>query len=172
MVLICSTFFLESMQENVERSIFVACRVSEELPPTRNMFSSCRSRHRETTPAKPYALPSSLPIICSCRETCTCPKTGFATDGEVTRQLDALLWALQLEASRSASPWCAQDPVGRSYRLMQYNPPYTLPWQRTNAIAVQVYKEVPGDSADAENAKGVAGREQVSSTISQSTGNP
>ncbi|CAM9762268.1 unnamed protein product [Ectocarpus sp. 12 AP-2014] len=95
---------------------------------------------------------------------------GFATDGEVGRQLDTLLWALQLEASTSASPWCAQDPVGKSYRLMQYNPPYTLPWQRTNAIAVQVYKAVPGDSADTENANGNAEREQMSSTISQSVG--
>ncbi|CAM9263433.1 unnamed protein product [Ectocarpus fasciculatus] len=96
---------------------------------------------------------------------------GFATDGEVARQLDSLLCALHLEASTSASPWCAQEPVGRSYRLMQYNPPYTLPWQRTNAIAVQVYR-VPGDSADAEDAKGSAEREQVSSTISQSIGSP
>lgn len=162
------------MPEKIEHAKFVACRVSEELPPTRIVFSSCRARHRETTPARrPYARPPSLLIVFfSCLQTYACTKTGFATDGEVGRQLDTLLRALQLEASTSASPWCAQDPVGRSYRLMQYNPPYTLPWQRTNAIAVQVYKAVPGDNADTENAKGNAEREQMSSTISQSIGSP
>lgn len=37
--------------------------------------------------------------------------------------------------------WRAEDPSGMSYRLMQFNPPYTLPWLRTNAIAVKVSKE-------------------------------
>lgn len=101
---------------------------------------------------------------------------GFATDGEVTRQVDSLLRALQLESSASAFRWCAQDPTGKSYRLMQYNPPYTLPWQRTNAIAVRVYEDVAGGSADvvetySQNGGGYEGREQVSSTISQSNSN-
>lgn len=74
------------------------------------------------------------------------------------RQLDSLLGALEREATRpwrefvdggdsskadaksSVSPWRAEDPKGLSYRLMQYNPPYTLPWLRTNAIAVKVSK--------------------------------
>lgn len=100
---------------------------------------------------------------------------GFATDGEVTRQLDSLLCALQLESSAPVSRWCAEDPTGKSYRLMQYNPPYTLPWQRTNAIAVRVYEDVAGDSADvvetsSQNGGGYEGRQQVSSTIMQSSG--
>lgn len=77
---------------------------------------------------------------------------GFATDGEVKRQLDALLGSLEREAThpwnesaevaeeQSVSPWRADDPSGLSYRLMQYNPPYTLPWLRTNAVAVKVVK--------------------------------
>lgn len=79
-------------------------------------------------------------------------RKGFATDGEVKRQLDALLGSLEREATRpwnesaevaeeqSVSPWRADDPSGLSYRLMQYNPPYTLPWLRTNAVAVKVAK--------------------------------
>lgn len=86
---------------------------------------------------------------------------GFATDGEVKRQLDSLLAALEREATHPwqhqqqqqvsaadttteenksifKSPWRPEDPSGRSYRLMQYNPPYTLPWIRSNAIAVRV----------------------------------
>lgn len=46
-----------------------------------------------------------------------------------------------VRARPSASPWRAVDATGLSYRLMQYNPPYTLPWLRTNAVAVKVYKE-------------------------------
>lgn len=59
---------------------------------------------------------------------------------------------------------------------MQYNPPYTLPWQRTNAIAVRVYKGVAGDAAAVVEESSQNGgrsheeREQVSSTISQSNG--
>lgn len=62
---------------------------------------------------------------------------------------------------------------------MQYNPPYTLPWQRTNAVAVKVCEREAGNAAgvaeeaplknSAEDAVGSDGvREQVSSTISQS----
>lgn len=46
-------------------------------------------------------------------------------------------------AGDSVSPWRAEDPSGASYRLMQYNPPYTLPWRRTNAIAIKVTKDPP-----------------------------
>lgn len=93
---------------------------------------------------------------------------GFATDGEVARQLDSLLWALQ-RTSSSSSPWCAEDPSGKSYRLMQYNPPYTLPFRRTNAIAVRVAKGNSGDSAPDDGKESNATREEVSSTISQSS---
>lgn len=42
-----------------------------------------------------------------------------------------------------SSPWRAEDPTGATFRLMQYNPPYTLPWRRTNAIAIRVTKDPP-----------------------------
>ncbi|CAM9184462.1 unnamed protein product [Scytosiphon promiscuus] len=100
---------------------------------------------------------------------------GFATDGEVARQLDSLTLAI----SAPSSTWSVEDPTGKSYRLMQYNPPYTLPWQRTNAVAVKVCERAAGNAADVaeggsdsvvENEGSDGVREQVSSTISQSTG--
>lgn len=51
---------------------------------------------------------------------------------------------------------------------MQYNPPYTLPFRRTNAVAVRVFKGNSGDT-DLEIVQQAA-REEVSSTISQSGG--
>lgn len=53
---------------------------------------------------------------------------------------------------------------------MQYNPPYTLPFRRTNAIAVRVFKGNSGDSAPDVVEESKAVREEVSSTISQSIG--
>lgn len=101
---------------------------------------------------------------------------GFATDGEVERQVDSLLGALEREATRpreqfagsgasaadqeSPSPWRAEDPSGLSYRLMQYNPPYTLPWLRTNAIAIKVSREEGG-------ATGSTGVDVVETAISE-----
>lgn len=74
--------------------------------------------------------------------------TGFATDGEIRRQVKAIVEALDKEAEAEEgetkskksepSPWRAEDPTGSTFRLMQYNPPYTLPWLRTNEIAVKV----------------------------------
>ena len=115
-----------------------------------------------------YVYATGIDCLCTiCRfenmKTCTvlyCT-VGFATDGEVKRQLESLLGALDREATRpwrqlgsngvaettqtaeadrptSKSSWRAEDPSGRSYRLMQYNPPYTLPWLRTNSVAVRV----------------------------------
>ena len=57
---------------------------------------------------------------------------GFATGAEVRRQRDALLRQLQ----RDGAPLC--DPSGEAYVLMQYNPPYTLPWLRRNEIAIEL----------------------------------
>lgn len=55
----------------------------------------------------------------------------------------------QSQTSQS-SPWRAEDPTGMSYRLMQYNPPYTLPWLRTNAIAVKVSRGAVVDTPAGE----------------------
>ncbi|CAM9758608.1 unnamed protein product [Phaeothamnion confervicola] len=56
--------------------------------------------------------------------------TGFVTDGEVRRQVEALRAALRRDA-RGA------DESGR-YRVMQYNPPYTLPFRRRNEVAIRL----------------------------------
>lgn len=51
---------------------------------------------------------------------------------------------------------------------MQYNPPYTLPFRRTNAVAVRVSKGSSGGTAPDVIQEFEAAREEVSSTISQS----
>ena len=71
---------------------------------------------------------------------------GFATGAEVRRQRDALLRQLQ----RDGAPLC--DPSGEAYVLMQYNPPYTLPWLRTNEVALPVDETPPPASSVEEDA--------------------
>jgi hypothetical protein len=56
--------------------------------------------------------------------------TGFATEGEVQRQLLRLLSALDRDG--------VNVPDASSYRILQYNPPYTLPWLRRNELLVVV----------------------------------
>lgn len=94
------------------------------------------------------------------------------------RQLDSLLGALQREttlpwsefsgqtkgdpsekkegSSSPVSRWRPKDPSGLSFRLMQYNPPYTLPWLRTNAVAVKVFEDGVGGVGE-EGDAGTAG---------------
>jgi len=78
---------------------------------------------------------------------------GVATAGEVKRQTEKLLAALQADG--------ALAPTGEGQRsVLQYNPPYTLPWRRRNEIAVVVT-----DILDrAEEAKPEAGVEAVALT--------
>ena len=60
--------------------------------------------------------------------------TGFVTDGEVARQKDVLLQALEMDGVELDVAHGAIVP----YVVFQYNPPYTLPMVRRNEIAVPV----------------------------------
>ncbi|CAB9508872.1 heme-binding-like protein At3g10130 [Seminavis robusta] len=63
--------------------------------------------------------------------------TGFVTEGEITRQKDALLSALSMDDIEIDV--AHGDPI--SHVIFQYNPPYTLPIVRRNEIAVAVRRE-------------------------------
>lgn len=60
--------------------------------------------------------------------------TGFATEGEVLRQKDALLSALAMDGVELDTPHGSIVP----HVVFQYNPPYTIPIVRRNEIAVPV----------------------------------
>ena len=64
-------------------------------------------------------------------------RPGFATAAEARRQRDALLRQLQ----RDGTP--LQDPTGEQYIVLQYNPPYTLPWLRRNEVGLMLATEPP-----------------------------
>lgn len=59
---------------------------------------------------------------------------GFATDGEVARQKDVLLQALEMDGIELDVAHGAIVP----HVVFQYNPPYTLPMVRLNEIGVPV----------------------------------
>ena len=63
--------------------------------------------------------------------------TGFATDGEVQRQKDALLSSLAIDGVEVDAPHGAVVP----HIVFQYNPPYTIPIVRRNEIAIPVRSE-------------------------------
>jgi len=82
---------------------------------------------------------------------------GVATAGEVERQFQKLLSVLEEDGAY------APEVAGR-YSVLQYNPPYTLPWRRRNEIAVVVTapaEEAPSGVAPAQ--EGVA-RSAVTTT--------
>lgn len=60
--------------------------------------------------------------------------TGFATDGEVARQKDTLLQALEMDGVELDVAHGAVVP----HVVFEYNPPYTLPIVRRNEIAIPV----------------------------------
>mmetsp|Transcript_17995 Transcript_17995/g.44454 ORF Transcript_17995/g.44454 Transcript_17995/m.44454 type:complete len:440 (-) Transcript_17995:2151-3470(-) len=60
--------------------------------------------------------------------------TGFVTEGEIARQKDALLQALEMDGVELDVAHGAVVP----HIIFQYNPPYTLPIVRRNEIAVPV----------------------------------
>lgn len=65
--------------------------------------------------------------------------TGFATDGEVARQKDTLLQALEMDGVELDVAHGAIVP----HVVFQYNPPYTIPIVRRNEIAVPVRPPTP-----------------------------
>ncbi|KAG5186077.1 SOUL heme-binding protein-domain-containing protein [Tribonema minus] len=74
--------------------------------------------------------------------------TGFATPREVARQLAALHDAL------AADGWTVEPPApgAPEGQVLQYNPPYTLPWLRRNEVVVRVAErsaEGSGNGAEA-----------------------
>lgn len=66
--------------------------------------------------------------------------TGFATDGEIARQRALLEDALLTDGVMFDN---------LSFKVLQYNPPYTLPWHRRNEVALKVYMESPLATSDA-----------------------
>lgn len=81
--------------------------------------------------------------------------TGFATAAEVRRQLDALMRQLQREGA------ALEDPSGREYVVLQYNPPYTLPWLRRNEVGLALVDERPAAASSAEAEPAVVEPEEV-----------
>lgn len=65
--------------------------------------------------------------------------TGFATDGEIARQKDTLLQALEMDGVELDVAHGAIVP----HVVFQYNPPYTIPIVRRNEIAVPVRPPTP-----------------------------
>jgi len=85
--------------------------------------------------------------------------TGFATDGEVQRQKDALLSGLAADGVE------LDVDVGRPvpHLVFQYNPPYTVPMLRRNEICVPVVEEgavVTREGMDVEWSKPVVAEEE------------
>lgn len=74
---------------------------------------------------------------------------GVATSGEVKRQSEKLLAAVQADGSYT--------PVADGeYSVLQYNPPYTIPWRRRNEVAV-VVSAVDIPVVDAEEVEPTSG---------------
>lgn len=78
---------------------------------------------------------------------------GVVTEGEVERQREALSEAL-------AASGAFQVVNSSEYSVLQYNPPYTLPWRRLNELALVVEEVLaeaePGTEAVAEDPAEVA----------------
>eukprot|EP00541_Cyclophora_tenuis_P005607 CAMPEP_0116543816 /NCGR_PEP_ID=MMETSP0397-20121206/1775_1 /TAXON_ID=216820 /ORGANISM="Cyclophora tenuis, Strain ECT3854" /LENGTH=471 /DNA_ID=CAMNT_0004067965 /DNA_START=52 /DNA_END=1467 /DNA_ORIENTATION=- len=72
--------------------------------------------------------------------------TGFVTEGEVSRQKQALLSALDLDGWELDVPHGAVVP----HVIFQYNPPYTLPMVRRNEIAVPIQTDTTTISTTTE----------------------
>jgi len=80
---------------------------------------------------------------------------GFATEGEVQRQLISLLSALDRDGVSVVD--------SASYRIFQYNPPYTLPWLRRNEILVEVKGNLPSESSSSSSSSSASFTDVVES---------
>ena len=67
---------------------------------------------------------------------------GIATDSEVQLQSSLLVNSLNADGIEF-------DP--RSMKVFQYNPPYTLPWLRTNAVTYRILQDYESEVDDDDN---------------------
>lgn len=70
--------------------------------------------------------------------------TGFVTDGEVSRQKDALMTCMAIAGVEIDVPHGSAVP----HVILQYNPPYTLPIFRRNEIGIPVRLSVNAEVED------------------------
>ena len=90
--------------------------------------------------------------------------SGLATDGEVRRNLARLRRDLELGGVTVVAETAADGEL--SYALMQYNPPYTLPWLRTNEIALPVQLQPAAEAPTAsESAQPAASGDAVEAAV-------
>lgn len=71
--------------------------------------------------------------------------TGFVTEGEVTRQKDALMTCLAIDGIEIDVPHASAVP----HVILQYNPPYTIPILRRNEIGIPVRLSTEEEEDDA-----------------------
>lgn len=88
--------------------------------------------------------------------------TGFVTEGEVSRQKDALLSSLALDGEEVDTPHGTIVP----HVVFQYNPPYTIPIIRRNEIAVPVRVVKENDlESEWQEARGGEEEEEVEKEV-------
>jgi hypothetical protein len=71
---------------------------------------------------------------------------GYATD----RQVELTLAELRAGVAESSNFELAEG-APFEYRTLQYNPPYTIPWRRLNAVMIPVTETVAPESTEAES---------------------
>lgn len=79
--------------------------------------------------------------------------TGFVTDGEVSRQKDALLTSLAIDGIEIDVPIRNPNGTPVPHVIFQYNPPYTIPVLRRNEIGIPVRLSLDAKEHDASLVK-------------------